>query len=120
MVSHGSSCSSHARMARGASKIERQAFSICRMVFRWSRVSPCGHCLSRCRTSSAPMLEMVLRLTKIREQSREHLDPVPQVLDADVLVGRVLVVVVVDDRKANDRYAAALKEVHRHAPAERR
>src|SRR5438034_881946 len=54
-ISHGSSCSSHARMTREASKNERHAVSAKRTFLRWSRLSPRGQSFSRLTISSGPM-----------------------------------------------------------------
>src|SRR5215470_13082606 len=59
--------------------------------------------------------------TEPRQQSGAGLNAVPEVLDAEVLVGGVLVVVMVDDRDPDDRRLELLEEqVHRDASAERR
>src|SRR5436190_257952 len=119
-ISHGSSCSSHARMTREASKNERHAVSAKRTFLRWSRLSPRGQSFSRLTISSGPIRAMVSVLTQIREKRGEHLDPVPEVLQPDVLVCRMLIIVVIDDRKADHRRAVSLKEIHRNAAAEGR
>ena len=56
-----------------------------------------------------------------RQHRGERPRPVPQVLQAQVLVRRVLVVVVVRDGQADDRHGQDLEEeVHRHAAAQGR
>jgi len=54
-TSQGSSRSSQAITARGASKIEQHALSDCRTVARWSRARPRGHCRSHPPISSGPI-----------------------------------------------------------------
>src|SRR5207244_8874886 len=63
---------------------------------------------------------MLNRLAKIREQRREHLDAIPEILYPQVLVGGVLIVVVVHDRKSDNGGTSALEEIYRNAPAEGR
>src|SRR5207245_5228348 len=63
---------------------------------------------------------MLNRSAKIREQRREHLNAIPEILYPQVLVGGVLIVVVVHDRKSDNGGTSALEEIHRNAPAERR
>src|SRR5205807_9076604 len=63
---------------------------------------------------------MLNRLAKIREQRREHLDAIPEILYPQVLVGGVLIVVVAHDLKSDNGGTSALEEIHRNAPAERR
>src|SRR5207247_7883845 len=59
------------------------------------------------------------RRVQAAQDRRVGLDAVPQVLEAEVLVGGVLVVVVVGDGKADDRAPGLLLEqVHGHAAGE--
>src|SRR4030081_900308 len=63
-------------------------------------------------------MPLILRVLQSAEKGGENFEAVPEILEADVFVGGVLVVVVVRDGEGDDRdVVAVLEKIHRKAAA---